>query len=155
MAFCSSCGASLVGAYCRRCGSPASQRPSAPTYSPSSQSKADIPQNVAAALCYLMLLVSGVVFLVLEPYSKDKAIRFHAFQSILFHLAAVAIYLLESIVFSTLRALLPYGMWFLFSFISVLIFLALLGTWGLLMYKAYNRERFKIPILGDFAEKQA
>ena len=44
--------------------------------------------NVAGALAYLFAPLGGVLFLVLEPYNKDRFVRFHAFQSIFFGLAA-------------------------------------------------------------------
>lgn len=112
-------------------------------------------ENVAAALCYLLGLITGVLFLVLEPYNANKTIRFHAFQSIFFNVGYIALWIVLSIVFSILRSVLPYGTWFVFSLISMLFSLAMLGAWVFLMYKAYNRERFKIPFIGDMAEKQA
>ena len=50
--------------------------------------------NVAGALCYVLGLVTGIVFLVLAPYNQNKFVRFHAFQSIFFHVAFIGIWVL-------------------------------------------------------------
>ena len=111
--------------------------------------------NVASALCYLFTIITGVVFLVLEPYNKNKAVRFHAFQAIFFGVAAIALNIILAIVFGVMINMLPYSMWFIFGIFRMIISLVFLGAWVFLMYKAYNREFFKIPVIGDLAEKQA
>jgi len=58
--------------------------------------------NLAAALCYVLGLLTGILFLVLEPYNKNKLIRFHAFQSIFLNLALVVVDIGLTIVFSIL-----------------------------------------------------
>jgi len=112
-------------------------------------------ENVASALCYLFGIITGVVFLVMEPYNKNKTVRFHAFQSIFFNIGAIALNIALSIVFTILRGFLPYSMYFLFSLLSLGVSLLFLCAWIFLMFKAYNREKFKIPVIGDLAEKQA
>ncbi|MBL8238242.1 MAG: hypothetical protein JNM66_12520 [Bryobacterales bacterium] len=111
--------------------------------------------NVAGALCYLFTVITGVVFLVLEPYNKNKLIRFHAFQAIFFGLGAFAVNIAITIVSTILRSLLNYSLYFIPALLSLAVGLGLFGVWILLMYKAYNREYFKLPIIGDLAEKQA
>ena len=49
---------------------------------------AGLTDNMAAALCYLLGVLTGILFLVLAPYNQNRAIRFHAFQSIFFWVAA-------------------------------------------------------------------
>ncbi|HEU0124272.1 MAG TPA: hypothetical protein VFQ91_27320 [Bryobacteraceae bacterium] len=114
-----------------------------------------LDQNVASALCYLFGLITGVLFLVLEPHNKNKTVRFHAFQSIFFNIGAIVLNIALSIIFSIMRNVLPYGTWVIFSLLSLGISLCFLGAWIFLMYKAYNGEKFKIPVIGDLAEKQA
>ncbi len=53
---------------------------------------------MACALCYLLGLLTGILFLVLEPYNKNRLIRFHAFQSIFLNIAWIAVYIALSIV---------------------------------------------------------
>lgn len=126
-----------------------------PQYGQPAPAAAGMEDNVASALCYLFGLITGVLFLVLEPYNKNRVVRFHAFQSIFFSLGGIVLNIGFSIVFSILRHFLPFSMWMIFSLASLGLSLALMGGWAFLMYKAYNREMFKIPFIGDLAEKQA
>jgi uncharacterized membrane protein len=92
-------------------------------------------------------LVVAIVFLVLAPYSQNRGIRFHAFQSIFLHVAAIVIYaLLHFIaVFSG----------FLLFFLTPLIWLGFFVLFLLLMIKAYQNQKLVLPIIGPMAEKQA
>ena len=111
--------------------------------------------NVASALCYVFTVITGVVFLVLEPYSKNKAVRFHAFQAIFFGIAAIVVNIVMTIISTILHGILNYSLWFIPTLLSLGVSLCLLGAWAFLIYKAYNREHFKLPVIGDLAEKQA
>jgi uncharacterized membrane protein len=126
-----------------------------PQYGQPAPAAGGMEDNVASALCYLFGLVTGVLFLVLEPYNKNRVVRFHAFQSIFFNIGAIVLNIGFSIVFSILRQILPFSMWVIFTLGSLGLSLILLGAWAFLMYKAYNREKFMIPFIGDLAEKQA
>ncbi len=106
---------------------------------------ADLKPNVAGMLCYPLSFVTGVLFLVLAPYSRDRFVRFHAWQSIFFFAAM----LVASVV---LQILLPWPLEWMFFLALQLIFVGGTG-WG--MYKAYHNERFKLPLVGDLAENQA
>lgn len=159
MAFCPSCGAQNDGAFCIRCGTPvagaAPPQPQPPRYSQPAPAAAGLDENIAAALCYFLGLITGILFLVLEPFNKNRTIRFHAFQSIFFNVAYIVLWIGMTIAFSILRNIFPFGFWFLFSAMSGLIWLGSFCLWLFLMYKAYNREKFKLPVIGDLAEKQA
>lgn len=110
--------------------------------------------NLASALCYLMGLLTGILFLVLEPYNKNKLIRFHAFQSIFLNLAIVVLDIGLVIIFAilvripVLGPILALVIWPVFG-------LGFLCLWLFLMYKAYNNQKFVLPIIGPLAEKQA
>ncbi len=101
-----------------------------------------------AALTYLLLFVTGILFLYLEPYSKDDFIRFHARQSIVFAIAWFAV----EIVLGVFIAVLPGFLSGFLAFILDLVNLALAIFWVYLMYKAYNGERYRIPQLADWAD---
>lgn len=116
---------------------------------------AGMDDNVASALCYLLSFITGIIFLVLEPYSKNKAVRFHAFQAIFFGIACIVVNIVMMIVSGILHSILNYTLWFIPTILSLGVSLGMLCAWLFLMYKAYNREHFKLPILGDLAEKQA
>jgi len=107
--------------------------------------------NVIAALTYLLGFVTGIIFLYLEPYNQDEFIRFHARQSIGFSVAWFAI----EIVFGVFIAVLPHPLGALLNFVLTLINIAVAVFWVVLMYKAYNGERYRIPELADIVDSIA
>ncbi len=121
-----------------------------PYQQPSSELSAEgLQKNIAGLLCYLF--VPAIIFLVLEPYNKSRFIRFHAFQSLFLTAAEIVL----SIVFSILTSILPFFLGSIIGLLSLLIWLGVLAVWLLLMYRAYNNEMYKLPIIGDLAEQQA
>ena len=129
-------------------GSPATPPPMSPP--PPAAAQPGLDRNMASALCYLLGLITGIVFLVLEPYNRDKTIRFHAFQSIFLNLAIFVCAFALTIV-----AYMPF-LGLLFTFVlGFLLPLACIALWIILMFKAYNGERLVLPIIGPLAEKQA
>jgi uncharacterized membrane protein len=110
--------------------------------------------NIAGALAYSLGIITGVLFLVLEPYRRDRFVRFHAMQSILYFVAAVAFNILWTIGVGILISI--SGWIALVSFpIRMLISLGLFGLWLFVMFQAYNQKEFRIPIIGGIASKQA
>ena len=169
MAFCASCGAEVSGRFCAKCGAPsgapadaASQGSSAPGSSPppspstsvAAAAPAVLEENVAAALCYLVGVLTGILALVLEPYNRNPVIRFHAFQSIFAWSAAMAIGIALNILSYPIAAL-PFIGWLIDILLWLAFSLGVLVLWLFLMYKAYNKERFVLPLIGVWAEKQA
>ncbi len=164
MAFCSSCGSQVEGRFCPKCGAPqaaagggatgGSTGPQ-PGYTPPAQPAAGggMDDNLAGALCYLLGLITGVIFLVMEPYSKRPFVRYHAFQSILFSAAWIVFSIAVSIFLTILSATMH--MWLIFMPLRALIGLLGFGLWLYCMFKAYNREMFQLPIVGPIAAKQA
>lgn len=148
---CSKCGVEMVpgSAFCASCGQPASLV--AADSGSAAVARSGLSANVAGALCYLAGFVTGILFLVLEPYRRDPFVRFHAFQSIFFNVAWILLYIALGFV----ESLLPWSLWHLVSMLSTLLSLALLCIALWLMYRAYHNERFKLPVIGDLAEKQA
>jgi len=143
MAFCPSCGAAVEGRYCAKCGTAVD--PAAPSAGPAPViSASGLPQNTAAALCYLFGLITGIIFLVLEPYSKNKLIRFHAFQSIFLNVAAF-------IVVWALVIILPWSLHILISLLDLGFF----ALWIFLMIQTYQGKKIALPVIGDLAAKQA
>lgn len=108
--------------------------------------------NVASLLCYVCSLVTGVIFLLLEKENKD--VKFHAWQAIFLGGSAIVLQVVLSIlvfIFSKMAGFLGA----IFGFIVSLVWLGYLILWIVCMIKAYQGERFKIPFIGDLAEKQA
>jgi uncharacterized membrane protein len=111
--------------------------------------------NVVGALTYLAGFVTGIVFLVLDPYKSNSFVRFHAFQSIFFNVAWVAFWIIWMILSAVLTPLTA-GIFGLIALPLMLIFtLAGFGLWIFLMYQAYQQKLFKLPIVGKFAAEQA
>jgi hypothetical protein len=85
VAFCTGCGKELPAgaAACPACGQGATVAPV------SSASLGGLTDNMAAALVYIPFIgaLIGLIFLLTEPYSKNRALRFHCFQSLFFALA--------------------------------------------------------------------
>ena len=97
-------------------------------------------------LCYLFGWITGIFFYLT---SQDPYVRFHAMQSIITFLALTIL----DIVISFVGSLDGFGLWSMMHLISELVGLVTLGLWILLMVKAYQGERFKLPVIGDFVEK--
>ena len=120
-------------------------------YDDSPSASSGLQPNVAGLLCYILGLVTGILFLVIAPYNKDRFIRFHAFQAIFFHIAWIGLW----IVLSIFSAIMPWGISGLMSIVQFAAGLGGLGLWIYLMVKAYNNEKYKLPVIGDLAEQQA
>lgn len=104
-----------------------------------------IDENLEGALAYFFGLLTGILFLILEK--DNKFIKFHAVQSIVVSVAAMVILT----VVGTILIFIPIIGWIL----DILLYLGTLILWLLLMFKAYQKEIFKLPIAGDIAAKQA
>lgn len=97
--------------------------------------------NVAAALAYGLGWVTGIAFLVAEP--KNPFVRFHALQSIIVFGALSALTVVLQVI--------P----FLGMLLAVFLVVPLSAVlWLVLMFKAYQGERFKLPIAGNMAEQR-
>lgn len=155
--FCANCGAAVDGRFCQKCGTPLEAGvPTASSAPPASGAAVDlgIGTNVASALCYLLGFITGIIFLVLAPYNQNKAVRFHAFQSIFLNLALIAFSIALAIVAIMMHAI-SFWLGSLVSMVHLLINLAFFGLWLFMMWKAYNNERVELPIIGPLAAKQA
>lgn len=103
-----------------------------------------LEENIAGALCYILGWITGIVFFLLEK--ENRFVRFHAMQSIVTFLPlTVLIWIIRGLFFWV-----PVMSWAILSLIWILTLI----LWLILMIKAYQGELFKLPIVGDFAEKQ-
>ena len=145
MAFCSSCG-TQIPAGATVC--PACNRSTIPVAGTIQTNVGGLTDNVAGALAYVTL-IPAIVFLVLEPYNKNRFIRFHSFQCIFFAVAWTALWVVLNIIAHiSLLGWLTILIW-------PLIGLAGFVIWIVLVLKAYQGRMFKLPVIGDMAEKQA
>lgn len=113
-----------------------------------------LTDNLAGALCYLAGLITGILFLVIEPYNRSRTVRFHAFQSIFFNIAWIAVWIVEMIISAALTPIPVLG-WLLSLLLWTAIALGGFILWLVLMWKAYQGERLVLPVIGPLAEKQA
>jgi uncharacterized membrane protein len=151
MAFCSACGAEVGGAaFCPKCGAAqaATAAPAASAASPT----AGMEENVAGLVAYILGWVTGLIFLLID---KRPFVKFHAAQSIALNIAFFAIWIafwiLSSIITIVMAAIhIPIG--FLTFFLSPIIGLGFLVLWIYCMVKAYNHEKYKLPIIGNIVE---
>jgi uncharacterized membrane protein len=167
---CSACGIAVIENVqhsCRAGASSATSAVVAPMPSAPKFSGTALAPNLAGALAYGAGFISGIAFLVLEPYKRDDFVRFHAWQSILFSLAWIAFWIPGSIVASMLLSTmvtsnpglamgggLPF-IAFLITAVTRLLGLTVFAFWLLLLYKAHGGHRFQIPVIGKFAILQA
>ena len=165
---CPKCGSQVADGLklCGACGSAIGPEGSAPTTLPTQPSAAGptassggIPANIASMLTYLPLCLIGLICailfgFVLEPYKKDRLIRFHAWQSLALHVGFVVFWIAWMIFTFVLTAIISFFA-ILTVPVSMLLGLGILVLMVILMIKAYGGEQFKLPFVGDWAEKQA
>ncbi len=110
--------------------------------------------NVAAGLSYLFSIVGGLIFYFGEK--QNRFVRFHAMQSILFSAFWIVLFIVFLIVQSILYAtviLTPLAL--VLTCLTFLLPFAILVLWIILMVYAFQGKYFKLPVLGDYAEKYA
>lgn len=162
MANCAKCGAPVAAdsAFCGACGQrvgsaeSSSVGASAVAASNSASSATGLPMNLAAALSYALGLITGILFLVVEPYKNNRLVRFHAMQSILFSVACIVFAIVWNILVGILVSIA--GFWVLTVDVPLrlLIGLGIFVFWLYVMFQAYGEHEYRIPWLGDIAAKQ-
>jgi uncharacterized membrane protein len=121
--------------------------------SPSGPTNLGVAPNVGGLLCYLPCcigLIFSIVAVIVEKQSRF--LRFHAFQSLLFHGALFAVAVVVQILL-VLVGFVSSGLAFLGQLLWMLIGLGILVVAILLMIKAYNLEQYELPVLGEMARK--
>ena len=111
-----------------------------PPGAPSGKSVFGLDQNLVGALAYVLGIVTGVVFLLIEP--ENRYVRFHAFQS-------TFTFLVVAVLFLMVMGLPVVGWLLITPFV-----LAVIALWAYLMFKAVSGERYKLPFVGDWADAQ-
>ncbi len=135
MPFCANCGAQIDdnASFCSSCGkssaTPVTTSEIAAGAAASAPASGGLADNVAGTLAYITI-IPAILFLLIAPYNRSRFVRFHAFQSIFFGVA-----------------------WFVLYWVASLALTPLMGF--VCLFKAYQGQMFKLPIIGDLAEKQA
>lgn len=151
-AFCNHCGAPMAAA-----GPPAGATAAtpSPTYAVQPAAAAagsGLSETAAAAISYITI-IPAILFLVIEPYNKMPFVRFHAFQSIGLTVAWLALWVIITVLRIALHFIPLIGL--LFLFVDLVICLGMFILWLIAVMKASKGEWYKLPFIGDFAEKQA
>lgn len=103
------------------------------------QTAGGMPENTAAALSYVLGLITGIVFLTMQ--GKNQFVRFHAVQSI-----GLSVVWIVGWLFLTI---LPVLGWMLLPFWG----LVMLAVWLLCILKAYQGEKYHLPLVGEQIQK--
>jgi uncharacterized membrane protein len=98
-------------------------------------------ENTAGLLCYILGWITGLIFLAMEK--ESKFVKFHAMQSLI-----VFLFLSAVVVFTPVIPLIGW-------IVSIVAWPLGFVLWVFLMYKAYKGEMYKLPVVGDFAERHA
>lgn len=146
MAFCAQCGSAVEGKFCPQCGASVGESGGTGSGTAPQAAGTGLSDNVAGALCYVLGLITGILFLVLAPYNQNKTVRFHAFQSIILNCAWIVLWI-------ALSAILPF---FVQAVLLPLLSLAVVILWIYLIWKTYEgKTKVVLPVIGEFAQKQA
>ncbi len=142
--FCPKCGTENAegSKFCQTCGSVVTPEPAKST-----DTNTGLEANVAGLLCYAVGWITGLVMILLEK--KNGFVRFHAMQSIITFGAITFLF----IVLGILDGLDIVGR--LFWALSMVAWILTVVLWIVLMVKAYQGERYKLPVVGDLAEKHS
>jgi uncharacterized membrane protein len=122
------------------------QNPYAP---PTGGSTMSLDPNVAAGLSYIAGWVTGLIFFLMEK--QNRFVRFNAMQSIIFF-ASYSVFL---VIVSMLTAILPFALSGVLSCVSGLVGLGVFVMWIILLVHAFQGKYFKLPVIGDYAERYA
>ncbi|MGA7929941.1 MAG: hypothetical protein WCA20_28585 [Candidatus Sulfotelmatobacter sp.] len=146
---CPQCAASMpdAAAYCPGCGR--AMRP----VERAQGTVGALPETLAGAMAYCTI-IPAIVFLLVEPYSKNRFVRFHSLQ-------CIGVCLVTLVVGAMLRVVgfvlffIPVLGHLLVWLLSMVVTLAFFVVWVVLVVKALQGEMFKLPLVGDFAERRA
>lgn len=154
--FCPSCGATIEP----KTGAPSvPASPTPPTGTSATGAQGGMSPGVAALLVYLPICLIGVICallfgFILEPYKRDRYIRFHAFQSLALHVSLVVVWVGVFIFAALVTAVLHIFALFIIP-LEMLLGLGMLILFVFMMIKANGMQMYKLPVIGDWAEKQA
>jgi len=147
MPFCCQCGTKVgtSDVYCANCGA------AQPANSPVSDYLQGISPRTASLLCYVPIIgwIVAIVVLASARFRGDRRVRFNAFQGLYLFVAWLIVDWVLGPIFSFPR------MWgpSIYKIFPVLMKAAIFGAWIFMIIKTAQDELYKLPILGDLAEK--
>jgi uncharacterized membrane protein len=148
MPHCTKCGTAVAdnAAFCPNCGAPqaaAGSGASSPVANSTPSGTSGIAENIAGLLCYALGWITGLIFYFID---KRPFVRFHAAQSIVVFGGLTIIRVGLGMIFLTGGVSLGFGLLWLVSILGFVL-------WILLMIKAYQGERYRLPIAADLADQ--
>jgi uncharacterized membrane protein len=158
MAFCVACGQEVgTASFCPKCGASqtATAAPAgagAPAAAVQAAPTEGIQENIAGLLCYLFGWISGLIFLLID---RRPFVRFHGAQAIAMNIAFFGIWVafwFVTLLLGFITAMMKFPIGFLTVFLYPVVMIAFFITWIYCMYKAYQHEKFKLPIIGSIVE---
>ena len=143
---CPDCAAQMPNsaAFCPGCGHSMQTQPVA-------RQLGVVRENLLGALTYFTFL-PALAFLLLDPYRKNSFLRYHSVQCLLFWLVGMVATVLVRLLVGLLLFVPIVGPLFALLLVT-LAALAALFTWIVLVVKAFQGERFALPLIGNVAEQ--
>lgn len=152
MAFCNMCGAQIADGT-TTCAACAGRVATAPAVPQATASAGGMTDNVAGMLAYITI-IPAIIFLVMEPYNKSRFVRFHAWQNIFLHVAVIGIWIIL-MVLTVAASIVPIIGHLIVMMLGLVVWVGLVVVWIILLMKANQGQMYKLPLIGDLAEKQA
>src|SRR6267378_485971 len=150
MPFCNQCGKPVMPAdvYCGGCGG---RQPSAAPPGPAKDYMSGISPRTASLLCYIPILgwLAAIVVLASTRFRANRRVRFHAFQGLYLFVT----WLIVDWVIGPLFSFPSFWGPPFHRIFPALLKIAIFGAWIFMMIKTAHDEQYKLPILGDLAEK--
>lgn len=107
-----------------------------------------LSDNAAGGLAYVTV-IPAIIFLMVAPYNQNRFVRFHSWQSIMLAITWIVVFV-GLIVLGAIP-----GIRLMTIFINPLVDLGFFVLWLIVLIQAFTGKMFKLPIIGDLAEKQA
>ncbi len=159
MPYCCQCGTQVGAAdrYCVKCGTaqPTAQARGTAGHSASNFDAAQISQTFfhrnAALSCYIPWFgwIAAIIVLASARYRRDYEVRFHAFQGLYLFVC----WLLVAWVVSPMLRMTGYGLWQPLPHGGGVLHLLILAGWIVMLVKVRQGQHYRLPILGDLAER--
>jgi len=108
--------------------------------------------NIASLICYICMPITSIIFLIIEKENLD--VRFHAWQGTAFGIGYILVIIALEIlaaIFGAIASVLGIIIGFFIPIVGLIAFV----VWIVCLIKAYQGERWRIPVVGDFAAKKA
>ena len=116
------------------------------------QTSTGLDPKLAGLLCYILGIITGLIFFLIEK--SNDVVRFHAAQSIVFSGSVIVLWIVLAIL-GMIIATVSWTLGSLYSILTLLVWLGLFVVWVILLIKGYSGKKWKLPFLGDIAERMA